>query len=49
MPKQLYHFDPIPHEQNKMTAVNGDVVLGRWATSVEDGKRVRIVFRCACF
>jgi hypothetical protein len=51
MPKQLFQFDPIPHEQNKMTAVNGDVVLGRWTTSVEDkdGKKVRIVFRCVCF
>jgi hypothetical protein len=43
MPKQLFPFDPIPHEQNKMTDVNGEVVLGRWATSTEDGTKVRIM------
>ncbi len=49
MPKQLFSFDPIPHEQNQLTDVNGEVVLGRWATSVEDGKKVTIVFTNMCF
>ena len=44
MSKQLFKFDPIPHEQNKLTDVDGKVVLGRWTTSVEDGKKVTIVF-----
>ena len=44
MPKQLFPFDPIPHKQNKLTDVDGEVVLGRWTTSVEDGKKVRNVF-----
>ena len=39
MPKQLFKFDPIPHDQNKMTDVNGEFVLGRWVT-VEDGTKV---------
>ena len=49
MAKQLFPFNPIPHEQNQLTHVNGEVVIGRWATSVEDGKKVTIVFTNVCF
>ena len=40
MPTQLFSFDPIPHDQNKMTDVDGELVLGRWA-SVEDGTKAQ--------
>jgi hypothetical protein len=45
MPKQLFKFDPVPHERNSHTDVgDGTIVLERWATC-EDGKKVNFAYK----